>query len=481
MLLSYRYEECLRRLDDAAAALEAACEDILGVPAGEVPLRQFEEMKQGVQAAARQRLERTRNSRSDGVEYFVLYTELGLTGGIKALADSDSFSDGALCSEKVQTMQQLTLEMSTEIRAKKKKLVELGKKLFGPDFGEGEGSEEHEQVLRSAREQLAEQTVQQLQIDMEGMLHSLERYKMRVSKEADSAKMRLALRKKEGEVKKQVVAAVSRYNKLLEMGILGRQRQPAQADSLLAGDEPPWAFKECRDQDVRIGSSVHRTVQFQKRLQLLEAYNRLRRLEEEKELLSEEKASYLSYYADLLESLDRRIEDVETRFNGVPTCGPPESQAVEDQVEGKYVVSEGRLLADPRAASGFLAALRAARSEAKVLLEQGVKLFDGGRSRDQSRPTDCQEDLFDEVEIDGVPTGVASTADGTATASTSTTGTKPLYDWLVANKLKAYMPCLVAENLTVDALKFLSNSDLKSLGVPLWARLRLLEAAHDLP
>ncbi|GAQ89043.1 hypothetical protein KFL_004820030 [Klebsormidium nitens] len=472
--LARRYEECLKRLGDAAVALETACRDILGVPAGEVPLEQFEEWKAGVQEAARRKLDRTLHQRSDGVEYFALYTELELARGLEEIADSESFSDGALCSEKVQSVQQLTAEMLKDRASKEKKLLDLGKKVFGADYVERRGSPEQERFLREARVQLAEETIQQLQIDLEAQLHSLERYKLRVSKEADSAKMRASLRRKEGEIKKQIVAAVGRYNRLLDLQISPKERDRADADSLLAGEELPWSFEGCVDPSFRVGVSMHRTVEFRKQLELLDAYNRLRRLEEEELLLRAERDNYLTYYTELVASLDMQIAEAQESVRRAGTTPRPTFEAVAQS--GRYVAPATLLWSDQDASSGFLAILSAARFEALKYLRLGRIQF--GQETSTRAAGNESDDVYAEVDPEGLPTGLGAAPE--PEASWSENVVSPLRIWLLARNLDGHLPPEVIESLNLDDLKWMTNTDLVHLGMSLGARLRFLDAIKTL-
>jgi hypothetical protein len=468
----------LRQLDDAAVALDVACREILGVPAGEVPLAQFEAWKAGVQRAARQKLDRSLHRRSDGVEYFALYTELELSRGLEDLAESDSFLDGALCSETVQSVQQLTMEMLKERASKERKLVELGKNVFGPEYVERRNSLEQVQVLQDARLQLAEGTIQQMQNDLEAQLHSLERYKLRVSKEADSAKMRASLRKKDGEVRKQIVATVGRYNCLLSLDISPTERQHADAESLLAGDDPPWVFEGCADSGVGVRVSVHRTVEFKKQLELLDAYNRLRRLEEEETLLNVEKGNYVSYYTDLIASLDSRIAEAREKIESSARARPHAEAYLEDTAasSGRYVVPASLLWSDREASSGFVAALLAARFEATRLLNLGRRVF--CQEANASGSVGDSDDIYSEVEVEELQSEPGGGPN--LQSPESDNEVNPLKIWLSANNLDAHLPHDVVEGLTLSDIRSMTNTDLEQLGMPLGPRLRFSDAAKRL-
>jgi hypothetical protein len=270
-------------LTSAVAASETACQSVLGVAATTVLPEKLEGWKSEIRGVAETQLRESRRTRGSlPLQYFQLKREVESANILSPSVTSTAFADSALCSEALQNLRSVSQELTQGQVAKVRKLKDLEKQLF-PNLQEQSVDKETLKNLEAeCRVSLAEETVRSLQEEIEGALHSLEKLKAHVSSEADSTIMRSALRKKEGGVKRNITKLVDRYNSILPMGEAGRQRQPAVADDLLIGAELPWQFERCLDDRLEVSPGVHRTIHFKQKYKLVEAHNKVRRLQEEK-------------------------------------------------------------------------------------------------------------------------------------------------------------------------------------------------------
>jgi hypothetical protein len=112
---------------------------------------------------------------------------------LSSFVSSQAFRDSALCSETLHNLGGVSEELIKGREAKIKKLRDLEKELFPELQGQPVGDKELQILEARSRVALAEETIQSLQVEMESLLHSLEMLRLRVTNEADSSTMRLAL------------------------------------------------------------------------------------------------------------------------------------------------------------------------------------------------------------------------------------------------------------------------------------------------
>jgi hypothetical protein len=303
-----------------------------------------------VQHVAQEQLSRSSRAPSAAVKYFTLVTEVEAARELEAFRQSESFEDSLLCSNAVQQVRSLTGEVTKDLHMKEKKLEELERGLFSQEAGPSVSDEAKQRLLEASRTELAEHTILGLQVEIEALLHSLEKFKLRIASEADSAKMRASMRKKEREVKKQVEAAVSRYNVVIQKGSPSKQREPASASDLLAGAQLPWQFEGRPEELLVVGALTQKTVAFKRKVEVVEAFNFLQRLKEETNLLVAEQRSVLAYYSNLITNLSNRIESLDgldhMPLDSTGVEGEPETRA------SRYWVSKERLKNDRVVRSG---------------------------------------------------------------------------------------------------------------------------------
>ncbi|GAQ91646.1 hypothetical protein KFL_008240080 [Klebsormidium nitens] len=375
--LARRMDQNETRTVEAAQELERLCQEMLEMSASQIPLQKFRDWKSEVQQVAREQLNRSSRAPSAAVKYFTLVTEVEAARELEAFRQSESFEDNLLCSDAVQQVRSLTAEVTRDLHVKEKKVKELERELFGQEAEPGVSEEARQRVLEASRTELAEDTISGLQVEIEALLHSLEKSKLRIASEADSAKMRASMRKKEGEVKKQVEAAVSRYNVVIQKGDPRKHRDPASASDLLAGAQLPWQFEGRPEELLVVGARRQKTVAFKRKVEVVEAFNYLQRLREETRLLAAEQRSVLAYYSDIVSDLSSRIEAL-NRLDGhslEDNIGPEgESDRQENQLP-RYWVSQDRLRNDRVVRSGCRALLSKARTAAVARLGEAKATF----------------------------------------------------------------------------------------------------------
>ena len=320
-----------------------------------------------MQQVAKQQLSRSSRAPSAAVKYFTLVTEVEAARELQSFRQSESFEDSLLCSDTVQQVRSLTEEIVKGLHMKEKKLQELERALFDQDADPCVSESARERVLETSRTELAEHTIISLQVDIEALLHNLEKFKLRMASEADSAKMRASMRKKESDVKKQVEAAVSRYNIVIQKGHPNQQREPASAPDLLGGAELPWRFEGRQEDLLVVGALVQKTVAFKQKVEVVEAFNLWQRLKEESKLLVQEQRSVLAYYSDTIADLDVRIESLD-RLDDTPV-GDAGMDGESEGHQSRYWASEGRLRTDRAIRSGCRALLSRARATALARLK----------------------------------------------------------------------------------------------------------------
>lgn len=272
-------------------------------------MARFKEWKAEVQEVARRQLSRQAHVSSKALEYFKLLTELEAARKLSAYHQSGAFTDSLLCSDEMQQVRSLTTEVVKGIEGKERKVRQLEKELL-PDSGL-RSSEERSCLIEESRVELAETAITSCQVEIEALLHSLEKYKQRVSNEADSAKMRASLRRKEADVKKQIDTAVNRYNGLIALADHTVGRKQADAQVLLESGELPWQYEHCPDETLRVDLVVHRTVAFRQKLELVEAFNLVQRLSEEESILIREQENYSKYHRELVDDLEKLLKAAE--------------------------------------------------------------------------------------------------------------------------------------------------------------------------
>jgi hypothetical protein len=316
-LLYCRFAQCHTRTASAAAAFEAACLQILDVPAETVAVDSLVKWKEEIQVVAEAQLQDSRRTKgSPAVQYFLLRRELMTADTLSPFLNSPAFEDSDLCSETLRNLSGASQELIKSREAKLKKISELEKVLFLELQGQAVEEEALHLLEAQARVTLIEETVMALQEEMEGLLHALEKLRFRIHNEADSATMRSGLRKKQSVVKKQLETVVSRYNAILPKDETGIDRQAGTADDLLLGKELPWQFDRCFDDELEISPGVHKTLHFRQKYELADLYNKWQRLKEESILLVQEQRSYLSFYVAYQEDLRRSIEAWEECLTG---------------------------------------------------------------------------------------------------------------------------------------------------------------------
>lgn len=157
-----------------------------------------------------------RNSRrakgSLQVQYFQLQREVESADILLPFVNSAAFEDSAVCTESLQNLRTVSQELTQGHEAKVRKLKDLEKQLFPHLQGQSVDEETRKELEFECRVELAEELVHPLQEEIEGALHSLEKLRLRISKEADLSIMRSVLRKKEGVIKKNFAKLVERYN-----------------------------------------------------------------------------------------------------------------------------------------------------------------------------------------------------------------------------------------------------------------------------
>jgi hypothetical protein len=357
-------------LTSAVAALETACQSVLGVAATTVSPEKLEGWKGEIRGVAETQLRESRRTKGSlPLQYFQLKREVESADILSPFVTSTAFADSALCSKALQNLRSVSQELTQGQVAKVQKLKDLEKQLFPDLQGQSVDEEALKNLEAECRVSLAEETVRSLQEEIEGALHSLEKLKARVSSEADSSIMRSALRKKEGGVKRNIAKLVDRYNSILPMGEAGRQRQPAIADDLLVAAELPWQFERCLDDRLEVSPCVHRTIHFKQKYELVEAHNKVRRLQEEKVLLVQEQKSYLSFYATCQQDLERRIASWEEQLSShVEEEFPLDSSL---GVTEKYFVADIDIASESKLMQGTIARLWEAHHDAREQLRKG--------------------------------------------------------------------------------------------------------------
>lgn len=327
-----------------------------------------------MQDVAKEQLNRSSRAPSAAVKYFTLVTEVEAARELEAFRHSVSFEDSLLCSNAVQQVRSLTAEVTKDLRSKEKKLEELERGLFVQQADSSVSEEARQRLLEASRTELAEHTILGLQIEVEALLHSLEKFKLRIASEADSAKMRASMRKKEGEVKKQVEAAVGRYNVVIQKGDPSKQREPASASDLLAGAQLPWQFEGRPEELLVVGASTQKTVTFKRKVELVEAFNFLQRLKEETSLLAAEQRSVLAYYSNMVRDLSNRIEFLDG-LDHTPLDDNAGDEGEPDSQPSQYWVTKDRLRKDRVVRSGCRALFSRARAAALARLEEAKASF----------------------------------------------------------------------------------------------------------
>ncbi|GAQ86445.1 hypothetical protein KFL_002890120 [Klebsormidium nitens] len=268
--LAKRLDQTKFRVVAAAQDLDRLCQETLQISESEVPLQKFEEWKSEVQQIAKEQLSRSGRAPSAAVKYFSLVTEVEAARELEAFRQSGSFEDSLLCSETVQQVRSLTAEVVRDLHLKERKLKELERSLFSGEVGPSIPEGAKQKVLEASRTELAELTILGLQVEVEALLHSLEKYKSRIASEADSAKMRASMRKKEGEEESRLLVDEQRslltYYSDLIVGLDKRIEQldsldsradaEAPAESELEGRQSRYWISESRlknDRDARNG------------------------------------------------------------------------------------------------------------------------------------------------------------------------------------------------------------------------------------
>lgn len=379
-----RLDQTKTRVATAAEELDQLCQETLQVGISEVPVEKFEEWKTEVQQVAKEQLSRSARAPSAAVKYFSLVTEVEAARELEAFRLSESFEDSLLCSETVQQVRSLTEVVVGDLRLKEKKLKELERDLFSVEVGSSVSQEAKQKVLEASRMELAEHTILGLRIEIEALLHSLEKYKVRIASEADSAKMRASMRKKEGEVKKHVEAAVSRYNVVIRKGDPHRRREPVSASDLLGGAELPWQFESRPEELLRVGALTQRTVAFKRKVELVEAFNFAQRLQEDLVLVVGEQRSVVAYYSDVITNLDKKIEEHDSEAGVTDEAGLGSQQS-------RYWVTRDQLRTDRDVRSGVRALLARARAAATDRLREARAAFPHASDGIRTTASDMQQ------------------------------------------------------------------------------------------
>jgi hypothetical protein len=367
----------------AVVAFESACQDILGVNAADVSVEKLQGWKEEIRVVAEAQLRDSRRvTGSLAVQYFLLKREIESADSISPFADSVAFQDSSLCSETLQNLSSVSQELLRGREAKVKKLKELEKQLFLNQHGQDIGEDELKSLEARSRALLAQDTMLALQEEMEGLLHSLEKLRLRVTSEADSSKIRSALRKKEATVKKHLGKLVERYN-IVQSKVQverGPERQSVVLDALLTSTELPWQFDRCLDAELEISPGVHRTLQFIRKYELVEAFNKLTRLREEKELLLREQRIYLSFYTACQHNLEARIKSWNEQLFDLLEGGSHESNDSSFEMTGRYSLVDFDIAGEANLIRGTISRLWKAHEEAREQLRKGQSHFerDGG-------------------------------------------------------------------------------------------------------
>lgn len=357
----------------AVEELERLCRETLQTSASEISVQRFLDWKTEVQQVAREQLSRASRAPTAAVKYFTLVTEVEAARELEAFRQSESFEDSLLCSEAVQQVRSLTAEVVRDLHLKARKIRELERELFGQEAQASVSEDARQQVLEASRTESAEHTVLGLQVEIEALLHSLEKFKFRIASEADSAKMRASMRKKESEVKKQVEAAVSRYNVVIQKGDPNKRREPASALDLLAGEQLPWQFEGRPEELLTVRGLTQKTVAFKRKVELVEAFNLLQRLKEESRLLVGEQRSVVAYYSDIVTDLSAKIESLGSLDN--EPLGETVTEGESEGQQSRYWVSIDHLKHDTLVRNDCRALLSKARAAAAARLREAKATF----------------------------------------------------------------------------------------------------------
>jgi hypothetical protein len=147
-------------------------------------------------------------------------------------------------------------------------------------------------------------------------------------------------------------------------------------EDLLSGSELTWRFERCLDDQLEVRAGVHRTLHFKQKYELVEAFNRVKRLQEEDKLLVREQQSYLSFiYAACRDNLEVRIETWKEHLTELleKSEGPPVNNKLE--VTRKYSVAEFDKASEVDLIRGTIARLWEAYHEVGVQSRKGFLHF----------------------------------------------------------------------------------------------------------
>lgn len=311
------------------------------------------------------------------MEYFLLKREVESADSLSTYVDSQAFRDSAMCSETLQNLGSVSEDLIKGREKKVKKLRDLEKQLFPELQGQPVGDEELHILEARSRVALAEETIQSLQEEMESLLHSLEKLRLRVTNEADSSTMRSALRKKEAAVKQQLGKVVDRYNSIVPRVRVEEDLdwQPVTLEDLVSGRELPWMFDRCLDDELEVSPGVHRTLLFKQKYELVEAFNKVMRLKEESQLLVREQQSYLAFYTACQDNLENRIRDWKKHLEDL--LEKPEGFVINSilEVTRKYSLAESDIANEVDLTRGTIARLWEAHHEVGLQFRKGYQHF----------------------------------------------------------------------------------------------------------
>ncbi|GAQ89589.1 hypothetical protein KFL_005390090 [Klebsormidium nitens] len=259
--LMERYAALPSRITEAKFELEKVCEEVVAlVPGADFSRSAIGRYRNEVRIAAQTQLTRNlRHADKDELDYYKLVVEVDASEKLQAVAEMEA-ADALMCSPELHTIREVAQRAREGLNTKQQKLKEmevklLKKRLQGASEGpmrvdrlleslSDEERSEHVQALRlQCRLTLAEETLASLENHIEGLLHSFLSYQKRLTREADTNKLRTRMKEKKREVTKEVKKAVDEYNLIRLATNSNRTASPVHVDDIMKeGAEMPWAY-----------------------------------------------------------------------------------------------------------------------------------------------------------------------------------------------------------------------------------------------